>query len=267
MGVICRAMANDFEWSEKFDAASLRSLVEGDINLIWHRGFHAQTDCQEALPRIVEECDRSSYTLTSDLQSLGTSMGEANESDENAKRYLATAEQTTRLIRDTIFARRRFPADTVRLSADEWWPAGAMIGKVDGQQMLPGIIRRWVRGGHANPHIDQREVPLLRHYRLRRRIGVNVYLEAPPAGEGGEIEFWDVIEDENAYLAMKRGDYGLERDSLGSPLFSVQPGQGDLVMFDAARIHGVSRLRSGSRVTAACFLGVATTADPLVIFA
>ncbi|MET7767182.1 2OG-Fe(II) oxygenase [Nocardia sp. NPDC005366] len=131
--------------------------------------------------------------------------------------------------------------------------------------MLPSIIRRWPRGGHANPHIDQRLLPLLDSFELKRRIGVNVYIQTPEAG--GEIEFWDRRSNEDNYVTTKRSDYSLDREGLGEPHLSLRPCQGDLIMFDAARLHGVRRVSVGSRVTSACFLGVRSTAEPLIVFA
>jgi len=40
-----------------------------------------------------------------------------------------------------------------------------------------------------------------------------------------------------------------------------------LLMFDAARIHGVRPILNGSRVTLACFFGVQSESKPLIVFA
>ncbi|MEU1204834.1 2OG-Fe(II) oxygenase [Nocardia sp. NPDC005825] len=246
---------------------TLLDLSEGRIDVIWHHKFYPSESCQTAMPKIVEACEAANYTLTGDLQSLGTSIGEASESEVAQSRYLDTAQHTTTQIRDDIFGRLAAPADLVRLRCDEWWPAGVTLARYEGRQMLASIVRRWVKGGHANPHIDQKSVPLLDEYRLERRIGVNVYLETPPADGGGEVDFWHSFTDESQYMSIKRQDYGIDRENLGEPLLSIHPEQGDLVMFDAARVHGVRRLTSGSRITAACFLGVRSTRDPIVVFA
>ena len=254
-------------YATEFNRSSLRQLARGQIDLIWHESFYPISDCRAVLPRIKKHCEAARYTLTDDLQSLGTSIGEAVESDENVRRYLRTAPNTISLIRNQIFQHHKSPSDVIRLQADEYWPHGAMVGKYDGYTMLPNIIRRWPAGGHANPHIDQREIQLLDAYRLVMRIGINVYIETPEEGSGGEIEFWHKFTDEKTYVASKRQDYGLDRDTLGQPLCVIHPGQGDLLMFDAARVHGVRRVARGSRVTAACFLGVRSETDPLVVFA
>lgn len=254
-------------YADALTGASLRGLAEGTLDAIWVRGFHPVRECQAVLPRVVAACERSTYTLTDDFQCVGTSMGEAAESAENQRRYLATAADTCRLIRDDIFAGRLSPLDRLRLTLDELWPAGAMVGRHEGAMLLPGLIRRWPSGGHANPHIDQRDVPLLAAYGLRRRIGANVYLAVPPPEQGGHVDFWGRYDDERSYAADRRADYGLDSDRLGTPLWSCRPEQGDLLMFDAARVHGVRRVGQGERVTAACFVGVRAPAEPLVLFA
>ncbi|MEU3457687.1 2OG-Fe(II) oxygenase [Micromonospora sp. NPDC006766] len=255
------------KYADELNATTLGQLAEGDLDAIWVPGFHSPPQCQEVLPRVVAACERSQYTLTGDFQSIGTSMGEAAESAAGQRRYLDTAAETLDLIRYEIFAGRLSPLDELRLLLDELWPAGATVARYGNRMMLPGIIRRWPAGGHANPHIDQRDIPLLAGQHLRRRIGTNIYLEVPPSGSGGQVDFWALWTDEGAYDSRRRADYGLDRDELGEPHWSCEPGQGDLLMFDAARVHGVRRVDHGSRVTAACFLGVRDPSEPLVLFA
>lgn len=201
----------DFSSAGTLTADSILDLARGHTTLVRQPGFLPVDECRAVLPRIAEVCERAHYTLTTDFQSIGTSLGEASESSENEDRYLATAANTTMLIRDYVFAGRISPLDRLRLVLDEIWPAGATVARSKGRMMLPGIIRRWPRGGHANPHIDQRHIPLLENYGLRRRIGVNIYVEVPPADNGGDIDFWDVIDDENDYSRRRRSDYGLDR--------------------------------------------------------
>ncbi len=252
---------------EVFDSPAVASLAQGKLDIVWHRGFYGVDVCEAVLPAIRQACDASEYSLTSDLQSLGTSMGEAEQSPTHEEEYFLTAPQTRESIRAQLFRPYLSPIDTVRLLADEAWPAGATIARQGARPMLSGIVRRWVEGGHANPHIDQRELPILASLSLQRRIAINVYLATPPPGLGGDIEFWGKIESESEYERMKRTDYGVDRNKLGDPTFVITPRQGDLVAFDAARLHGVRGVKSGERVTAACFLGVRDTNHPLYQFA
>jgi hypothetical protein len=252
---------------EEFDSKAVLALATGQRDVVWHRGFYGSEICEAVLPAIRKACDASDYSLTDDLQSLGTSMGEAELSAAHEEEYFSTAPQTRDSIRSNLFQPYLSPIDLIRLLADEAWPAGATIARQDSKQMLSGIVRRWVKGGQANPHIDQRELPILATLELQRRIAVNVYLATPPAGQGGEIEFWDRIDSEAEYERMKRSDYGIDRDQLGEPAMVIHPNPGDLVAFDAARLHGVRGVDGGERVTAACFLGVRDAEHPLYQFA
>src|SRR5437867_1106264 len=82
--------------------ASLLKLLAGELDVVWEPGFYPQSLCEEALPRIMAACEAAEYTLTGDLQSLGTSIGEAAETEINLRRYYATAPATTKLIRDGL---------------------------------------------------------------------------------------------------------------------------------------------------------------------
>lgn len=256
-----------FEVGDRFDSEAVAALARGELDVVWHQGFYGVEICESVLPAIRAACDASSYSLTNDLQSLGTSMGEAEQSPAHEDEYFSTAPQTREVIRSQLFRPYLSPIDMVRLLADEAWPAGGTIARRGSQPMLSGIVRRWTQGGQANPHIDQRELPILASLSLQRRIAVNVYLATPPAGHGGEIEFWDRIESEARYVQMKRSDYGVNRDQLGAPTLAIAPNPGDLVAFDASRLHGVRGVESGERVTAACFLGVRDEDHPLYQFA
>lgn len=248
---------------------ALTGLIKGDLDLIRCRAYSPPDVYKVAGPRIERACDASTYTLTPDFQCVGVSIGEANASPEKAEQYVAEGAATTTLIRESLFAGAESPVDRLLAQLDALWPAGADVALTrTGRPALLNVIRRWRSAGQANPHIDQRNSEILGDYTFTRRLGVNVYLEVPPENGGGELELWDtVVDDERDYLEQRRPDYGLDRERLTAPDWTIRPGNGDLVIFDAARVHGVRRLTEGQRVTMACFLGVLGADDPLALFA
>lgn len=254
-------------FADELDASSLRALASGDLVGIWHKAYCEASHCQATLRaiRLLAACD--DYSLTDDLQCIGTSIGEAHASAEKECEYFDEAANTTRLVRDVVFSGNLSPLDRLRLELDELWPAGSSLARRDRRPMLPGVIRRWPPGGTANPHMDRKNIKLLRHLGLTRRIAANIYLKSPPDRQGGLLELWDLQFTERDYEALKRSDYGLDRERIGPPARMIHPGMGDLVLFDAARIHGVEGIKSGERVAIACFIGVRDLDDPLCIFA
>ncbi|RLP88206.1 2OG-Fe(II) oxygenase [Micromonospora sp. BL4] len=261
-------MSDQLRRRDRLTAESLRELASGEIDVIWHREYYPPEQCDAALPRVVRAVDEANFLLTKEFTSVGTSMGEVANGGDSVQRYLDTAADTTRLIRHDVFAEQQSPTDLIRLDLDEMWPYGATVGRHDGRMMLPGVLRRMTPGGRGRPHIDRRQIPLLDAYRLHRRLGVNIYLEVPEPGAGGEIDFWGTLSEEE-FVALKADpfDYGIEPERVGPPLDTVLPGKGDLVMFEAGRMHGVREVRAGCRTSAACFIGVRAETDPLLIFA
>jgi hypothetical protein len=253
---------------DRLTAQSLRELATGDVDLIWHREYYPPEQCDSALPRVVRAAEEATFLLTKEFTSVGTSMGEVANGGESVRRYLDTAEATTRLIRHDVFGGQQSPTDLIRLDLDELWPHGATVARHEARMMLPGVLRRMTPGGRGRPHIDRRQIPLLDTYRLQRRLGVNIYLEVPAPGDGGEIDFWGRLSDEE-FVALKTDpfDYGIEPERVGPPYDTVLPGKGDLVMFEAGRMHGVREVRKGCRTSAACFVGVRSASDPLLVFA
>ena len=262
-----KTIALEHKFATKITESNLKDLISGKILAIWCRGYIEKKVCDMSIDRIISAVEKDTYTLTSDLQSLGTSIGEAHESIENENEYFATATQTTQLIRNVIFSHTLSPIDKLRLELDEIWTGGATLGKYNSKPMLAATIRRWKGEGSANPHIDQTEIKLLKDLDLKVRIGANLYVRTPDDNCGGGLEFWEKKYTAQEYDKLKRSDYGLDRDLVGPPDMVIHPDDGDLILFNAGVLHGVEKLIKGNRVTTACFLGYSSEDKPLRIFA
>lgn len=239
----------------------------GGIDAIHHENFWKCENQTEVLDRIRSACEQSEYTLTKDLQSLGTSIGEYDSDPALQSVYFADAPKLSARIRQDFFFNAPNPLDALRANLDEFWGRGCTVARDELGHMLPAVVRRWIAGGSANPHIDACDIPALRHLQIQRRIGTNIYLAVPPDGCGGEIEFWGRIRTESEYNSYKREDYGLDRAVLGEPLAVLKPQSGDLLMFDASQVHAVAALTEPDRVSLACFVGYSSTDRPLMVFA
>lgn len=259
--------AREIRLTECLNSDTVAALLHGDLDIIHVAQFWQTYNSQDVLGRIRAACAVSAYTLTEDLQSLGTSIGEYDKDPGLRDHYFASAKQLTERVRNEFFWGHANPLDNLRAQLDEFWYQGSTVARDEGGHMLPAVVRRWVKGGLAHPHIDACRIPALSHLKITRRIGTNIYLAVPPSGNGGEIEFWGRVTDERTYQAVMREDYGLERKLVGEPKLKLAPGVGDLIMFDASQVHAVTKLTAPDRITLACFIGYSGEGAPLRIFA
>jgi hypothetical protein len=94
----------------------------------------------------------------------------------------------------------------------------------------------------------------------------NVYLSV--AEQGGELELWPYgLTDQAQYEDFQTpGDYGLDRCKIGPSVLRSKPEQGDLIIFDARKIHAVNRNDRGLRITASAFIGYRGQGNPLTVY-
>jgi len=91
----------------------------------------------------------------------------------------------------------------------------------------------------------------------------------PP--HGGELAIWDLKPDQDEYEALRIPEsdglksYGLKREPLGEPAYVITPRPGDLILFDAQRVHAVYASVGGARVTISFFI-VLTAEGELLIY-
>lgn len=244
---------------------SLTDLITNKISAIRIENFMMETERDIALRNIRYHTQNTTYLWASDFSVIGTSVGEAHESEEKERSYFAQAADTNRLLQNSVFPFGSPMSRVGKMVLDAWAP-GLKIAHRDDQTFLPEIVRHWRTGGGAHPHIDQTVTPLLSHLGLQKRLGCNVYMDMP--SEGGSIEFWNRQFSDEEYEAAKRADYGLDRDILGKPSLTIRPNAPEMVLFDASQPHAVEPARGhGDRIVNAAFFAFGGYDKPLVQFA
>jgi hypothetical protein len=245
--------------------SSFAALRSGEITAIVLDDVVMREECEKAARALRILTEQTTYRWNSDLRVLGVSVGEAHENDETLERYLEGAGRTVRIAREVLFPGAT-PVDRVANLMLQLWSPGLRIPFLNGRPFLCQILRRWKTGGAAHPHLDQSRTTLLKPFAIERRFGLNVYVEMPT--EGGAIEFWNRDMTDDEYVKLKRPDYGLDRHVLGPPDLTIQPRQGQAILFDAFKPHAVEAVGGqGERVTNACFFGFAGEASAMFQFA
>lgn len=246
---------------------SFAALRAGEICAILIDGLIPAYECARASRAVRTLTENSSYRWSGDLSIVGVSIGEAHESEEALERYLDGGERTSRVVRDVIFGGIT-PIDRVALQMLQIWAPGIRIPSSANRNFLQQVVRRWKQGGGASAHLDLSNTPLLRPFGIRKRFGINAYIEMP--SEGGAVEFWSRAYSEEEYLALRQAPpaYGLSRDAVGEPDLRIRPQAGQTILFDASRPHAVEPVAGrGERITDASFFAYASDDAPLFQFA
>lgn len=118
------------------------------------------------------------------------------------------------------------------------------IQRIAGRLTFVGLLRGFAEGAEARPHQDMTDWDLPEYeeaHSLLTQLSCLVYLAC--AERGGEVELWDrQFDDRKAYeAALSADDYGLKRSVIGDPAVTLRPTPGELIMFNAHRVHAVRR--------------------------
>jgi len=254
--------------AEELRQSDIIDLELGNIVGIRIPDYYDKTLCQEAATKVLSKPDLEAYDVAPDIQKIGKAVFDA-ASDPNAlAEYYERAPGDLKMMRD-FFAPHLAPMDKVRLDLQEIWPAGSYLERLHGQTMFCGLVRVFKEGSEGRSHQDMAhwDVPeSLAAHTLKTQMAMNIYLSS--AEEGGELELWEYgIRNETQYNATKEpGDYGLSRGKIGPSSAKVRPETGDLIIFDAQRIHAVNKIIKGDRVAVSGFIGYRGATEPLTLF-
>jgi len=81
--------------------------------------------------------------------------------------------------------------------------------------------------------------------------------------QGGELLMWHQTLSVAEFDARRQGAYGIDVASLPPPDVVVTPSVGDLLIFDARRLHAVSAPQGQARLALSFFVGYRGDDEPL----
>lgn len=197
---------------------------------------------------------------------IGMSYFETGRKQDLVDFYFDTARANIQLLREAC-APHPCPIDTLRCLLDEVWPAGCMVQTLYGRKMFVGLSRCMKPG-----------VPLLAHHDMFGRhapgtpeaaslisqFGINVYVDMPAVG--GELAMWNEEISDEEFLRRRGTDYGMQIEPLGRPDLKIQPRHGDLILFNARKLHAVLMGHGADRLTLSAFFGYRGPTAPLTVW-
>ncbi|CAN5466594.1 hypothetical protein BH10PSE12_BH10PSE12_15710 [soil metagenome] len=244
----------------------IESLACGDILACRIRGFYDVATCR-VIEQRVSAATATRYAVALNVEKLGMALFEAT-SDELLEDYYADAARAGDRAQ-ALYSGHDDPIERLRSILDRLWPAGCDVEQLHDRPMYAGLVRIIGRHSELRPHQDNTNWDMtssVRAQTMRTQFSCNVYFRVPE--KGGELELWETrIDDESLYRGMRvTGDYSLDRVRIGRPTLIVPPGCGDLIVFDARRIHAVAKVVQGSRINASTFIGLRGADSALTLF-
>ncbi len=243
----------------------VEALIARDAPIIRVANFVQPSTCR-SIARGLQKEGYDDYLNAPAVGRIGMSFFETGENEELIERYFHTALPNIATLRKAC-APYPCPIDVFRCVVDELWPKGANLQTLSGRKMFAGLSRNMRPGAPLLAHHDMfaRLAPHAQEANdLLMQMAVNVYIDVP--AQGGELLMWR-HEIPDAEFLRRRGDkYGMDIEPLGSPDIVVKPEVGDLIIFNARKLHAVAAGEGSDRLTLSCFLGYRGLDRPLTFW-
>lgn len=252
----------------------LINLIEGRYIALVISSYHPKKELKKISQKLINQDIFARYLRGSDIgvQRTGITFFEASNNLSVLESYYQNALNFTKNLRSDIFPYLS-PLDRLKLDFEELWPAGSFIENIHGRKMLAGIVRVFENEFELPPHQDVLmkdvlEAPLapVKHFEnLIAQLSSNIYISVPKVG--GELEIWNLNPTTDEQKKMKNTEFHydgfIDRSELPLPTVSIKPKVGDLILFDAGKIHAVKPSSNELRVAMSMFIGYRGVGKPL----
>lgn len=274
MAVECRRVAQDLEYvskgheyvvkttREKLDAAHIRSLAKNEIRVIQVEAFASKKTC-EIISSGAIDLGYKPYINVDSVRRIGMAYYETEHQEDLIQDYFANAAKCLEQMRKACDPAGS-PMDTARCLLDEVWPAGAHLQTLFGKKMFVGLSRMVEPNTTFLAHHDifADDAPgMPESESVISQFGANVYVQMPD--RGGELLMWHRNMTIAEFDERRKGQYGIAIDDLPEPDVVLKPGTGDLLIFDAHKLHAVASPKDRQRLALSFFIAYRGDDKPL----
>lgn len=255
---------------DEISSQDLLSLVSGENLAVRYRGFTSMQAASHISSSALLHHSRSVYRNTDELERVGQSHYETHDVngdvDEDAlEEYLQKAPELMAELRAICHPYESPMVRFWRLLSNNFKISPLKINERD---TFAGVIRIFSEGKELLPHDDslRRDAPQISDsVQFDSQFSANIYLATPESG--GELQLWRKRLSDHEVEQFRKIDskYGLDRKYLPPPDLVLKCLPGDLILFNASRVHAVTKIVSGKRISMSCFLGF-QQGQPLVLW-
>lgn len=237
----------------------LKSLVDNKTQIVRIKNYIDRNACK-SISMSLRKQGYNDYLNAPSVGRIGMSYFETGMKEDVINHYFDTAQKNINILRNSCYP-FPYPIDIFRCMVDEQWSKGCTLQTLYNKKMFVGLSRCMKPG-----------IPLLARHApntpeadsLISQFGVNVYVDVPETG--GDFAMWlDEISDRE-FLERRGSKYGMSIEPLGEPDFSIKPENGDLILFNARKLHAVLPGEGSDRLTISAFLGYRGDDLPLTIW-
>lgn len=243
-------------------ADHIRLLAKNEIRIIQVQSFISNKSC-EIISNGAVELGYKPYINVDNVRRIGMAYYETEHEETLIKQYFATAQKCLEQLRvacDPVGS----PMDAVRCLLDEVWPAGAHLQTLFGKKMFVGLSRMVMPNTTFLAHHDifADDAPGMQESEsIISQFGANVYVQMPKMG--GELLMWHKNMSIAEFDEKRRGEYGINIKDLPPPDIVLKPNTGDLLIFDAHKLHAVASPQDQARLALSFFVAYRGDNEPL----
>ena len=189
-------------------------------------------------------------------------------SNRRSPRYFENALLMRRAIRK-LLSPFVSPIDLMQAELDSVWRPGTQVLTLNGKKCHAGRQNCFRSGGEKLHQSGRAHLDFVhpKTARMTAELSMTSYLST---AAGGEVELWNISPDDNLYNAARvEGGSArvLRKKYLPPPDLVIRPEAGDLVIFNAAKLHHICPvIADGASVSVSAFAGFFSANEPLQIF-
>lgn len=243
-------------------AEHIRKLARNEIRIIQVQSFISK-ETSAIIANGSVELGFKPYINVDNVRRIGMAYYETEHEEKLIEQYFASARVYQEQLRAAC-APVGSPLDTARCLLDEVWPAGAHLQSMFGKKMFVGLSRMVEPNTTFLAHHDifADDAPGMQESEsVISQFGANVYVQMPE--KGGQLLMWHRNLSIAEFDEKRNGEYGINIKNLPPPDVVLKPGAGDLLIFDAHKIHAVASPQDNARLALSFFVAYRGDNEPL----